>query len=65
MQLLMFLIAITAYSEMDNTRTTNEFESSSSEAKMARLERMMELITERLDQQQSPDLLLRYSRNRM
>ena len=53
MQLLMFKIAITAYSEMDNTRIANESSSSSSEARMARLERMMELITERLDQQQN------------
>ena len=49
----MVIIAITAYSEMDNTRTANESESSSSEARMARLERMMELIVERLDQQQN------------
>ena len=47
----MFIIAITAYSEIDNTRTANESESSSSKARMARLERMIELITERLGQQ--------------
>ena len=47
----MLITVITAYSEMDNARTTNESESSSSEARMTRLERMMEIITERLDQQ--------------
>ena len=49
----MLITVLTAYSETDNARTANEFESSSSEARMARLERMMELITERLDQQQN------------
>ena len=50
----MLITVITAYSEMDNARTANESETSSFEARMARLERMMELITERLDQQQNP-----------
>ncbi|GMP87092.1 hypothetical protein CsSME_00039619 [Camellia sinensis var. sinensis] len=36
---------------MDNANTANETETSSSEARMARLEQMMELITARLDQQ--------------
>lgn len=43
----MFKTVITAYSEMDNA---NEPESSSTEARM---ERMMELITARLEQQQN------------
>ena len=43
----MFKTVITAYSEMDNS---NEPESSSTEARM---ERMIELITARLEQQQN------------
>ena len=53
MQLLMLITTITAYSEMDNANTANETEPSSSEARMARLEQMMGLIIERLDQQQN------------
>ena len=44
----MFKTVITAYSEMDNA---NEPESSSTEARMERMERMIELITTRLEQQ--------------
>ena len=47
----MFIIVITAYSEMDNARNVDETESF--EARMARLERMVELLTERLEQQQN------------
>ena len=46
-------VIITAYSEMDNA---NEPESSSTEARMERMERMMELITARLEQQQNQQL---------
>ena len=44
----MFKTVITAYSEMDNA---NEPESSSTEVRMERMERMIELITARLEQQ--------------
>ena len=50
MQLPMFIIAIIVYSEMDNARTTDESESS--EARMARLERIVEMLTEALRLQQ-------------
>ena len=48
MQLPMFIIAIIAYSEMEKARTTDETESS--DARMARLERIVELLTEALRQ---------------
>ena len=51
MQLPMFIIAIIAYSEMENARTTDETESS--DAKMARLERTVILLTEALRLQQN------------
>ena len=51
MQLPMFILVITAYSEMDNTRNVDETESS--KARMARLERIVELLIERLGQQQN------------
>ena len=47
----MYKTVITAYSEMDNA---NEPESSSTEARMERMERMIELITARLEQQNQP-----------
>ena len=46
----MFIIAIIAYSEMENARTADETESS--EARMARLERTVEMLTEALRLQQ-------------
>ena len=45
----MIKTVITTYREMDNA---NKPESSSTEARMERMERMMELITARLEQQQ-------------
>ena len=50
MQLPIFIIVIIAYSEMDNARTADETESS--DARMARLERTVELLIEALRQQQ-------------
>ena len=50
MQLSMCIIAIIAYSEMENSRTTDETESS--EARMARSERTVEMLTEALRLQQ-------------
>ena len=47
----MFKTVITAYSEMDNA---NEPESSSTEARMERMVRMIELLTARLELQHQP-----------